>query len=374
MGDMPILRDRLKELQTRPGARDYLARNITLDGRDSLWSVIVDVTKGCNLSCPTCWPAGPPSARCGDALIARLKCEVLPHALDIAVGCRHEPLLHPGLPRIIRELRRQRDARGLPARLCLLTSGTLLDAKKSRELARCGLDTILFSIDSADPDCYALVRPPARWPELAARLAGFVRISRPTGLRLAAQALIMKSTLPHLASTLETLADLGIGSFHFSQLAAAPPRGRAEVLRLTARTKMGIVRALARARVAARRRGVELEVPAIAPPPVPGELFPVLAEGGVWDEDRLARSRPALCAAPWFKLRVDHGGYAFPCQMMVDRELAWGNVLEQGFFEIVNGPAAQRTRAGLLAGRAPNPACRACPFGPRVRNRQTPGS
>jgi|GEM_PF-2762095 len=360
---MTGLRAQLQRFTTRPGARDYLSRRLRIDVRDGLWSVIVDVTRGCNLDCAMCWRGGGRPARAGREVLSRLRTAVLPHALDIAFGCRHEALLHPDLPRFIAELRTARDRRGGRAHLCLLTSGTLLDHSRSLALARSGLDTILFSVDSADPACYAAVRRPARWPELAARLAEFVGLSAGRALHKAAQTVIMRSTLPHLALTFETLAGLGLESFHFSQMVAAPQRVRGEVLRLDA-DRQAIVGALARLRLAARRRGTSVAVPAFAAALPAGEIFPVLGEGNVWDEDLLARERPAVCVAPWFKLRIDHEGWAFPCQMMTHRGLAWGNIRERSFADIVNGSAAQRTRRELLAGRAPNRACRACPFGP----------
>lgn len=355
-------------MTAQPGARSYLERRLRLDVRDGLWSVIVDVTRGCNLDCLMCSRDRRRSERAGREVMTLLRTSVLPRAWDVALGCRHEALLHPELVRLIGELREARDRGGLAARLCLLTSGTLLDRKRSLALAGSGLDAVLFSVDCADPAGYEAVRRPARWAELERRLAEFMSLSSGTPLRRAAQAVLMRTTLPHLARTLETLADLGLESVHFSQLVAAPPRARREVLRL-ADDREAVIQALARLRLAARRRRMPFEVPGAAAPLPAGELVPVMAEGNVWDEDQLSLTRPAVCAAPWFKLRIDHEGWAFPCQMMTARELALGNIRSEDFAELVNGPAAVRLRRELLAGRAPQ-ACRSCPFGPARRRPQ----
>jgi radical SAM protein with 4Fe4S-binding SPASM domain len=361
---MMELRKLFRQFIFLPGAVDYLSQHLVMDTEHSLWSVIVDISKGCNLTCSMCFFSGSRVEYADDILIEKIKTVVLPHAMDIAFGCRHEAMLHPALPRYLRELHDEKTRIAHPLFLCLLTSGTLLDQKNSLELAGSGMNTILFSIDSADRKCYESVRKPARLPDLLKKLADFMEISRAYSINKAVQSIIMKSTLPHLAFTIETLAAMGFDNFHFNQMVIAPRRTRHEVLRFTHDSADEITRSMAELQTAAKKRAVMLEVPETAPPPMENGIFPLLAEGNIWDEDHLARRRRCVCVAPWFKLRIDHKGYVFPCQLMLNKRTSWGNILADSFENIVNGFTAVQMRRDLLSGTAPNPTCRKCPFGP----------
>jgi hypothetical protein len=57
----------------------------------------------------------------------------------------------------------------------------------------------------------------------------------------------------------------------------------------------------------------------------------------------------------------------FPCFRILDPRHAWGNLPERSFEEIVNGEVAVRARTMLLDGKAANPVCAACCWGPATR-------
>jgi radical SAM protein with 4Fe4S-binding SPASM domain len=297
-------------------------------------------------------------------LFDRLASEVLPHADDLAFGCRHEALLHPALPEHVARLAAARDALGTGTNLCLLTPGAPLDAELSARLVASRIDTILLSVDATDEATYATMRPPARWPDVRRRiedLAGLVRNGKPA---IGAQALLLRLTLPHLLRTLEDLSSLGVRAFQVTQVVWGPLTLADQGLLLRDPDGPRILDEVRRVEARARDLGVEIEVPEVAPDPLPGEVFPMMAEGRVWDEHLLKATRRSICVAPWYKLRIDSLGYAYPCFRMTHPRYAWGNLLVQSFAEIVNGERAVRTRALLLEGKAPWEICERCAFGP----------
>ena len=152
-------------------------------------------------------------------------------------------------------------------------------------------------------------------------------------------------------------------------MVAAPPPADADVVLFSGPRGKELRAVVREAQAEAARRGIEINVPEDAGPAVRGDLFPLFFEGLIWDEPALARSRPALCVLPWCKLRVDFRGRVFPCQMIQDPALAWGNILTGDFADVINSEGAVRMRSDMLAGKAPNAVCARCPVGPSARRR-----
>jgi len=125
------------------------------------------------------------------------------------------------------------------------------------------------------------------------------------------------------------------------------------------------VRRLERLASVARQRSLSLSFPTHAGPAGP-EPTPLFGDGQVWDEDTLAEDRPAVCVAPWFRLRIDPRGETFPCNQLWRAEDSWGNLGERGFEEIVNGPRAAGLRRALARGQEPPGGCARCPYRPRA--------
>jgi len=59
-----------------------------------------------------------------------------------------------------------RAAKALPARVELITNGTLLDAATARALIDVGLDRLWVSIDGAQPESFADIRLGAELPHV----------------------------------------------------------------------------------------------------------------------------------------------------------------------------------------------------------------
>lgn len=124
-------------------------------GRETVSHGIIDVNRGCNITCRACYnslPAAFKSLEEVKAEVAELRSRRTLGAVSVAGG---EPLLHPKLTEIIRYLKQE----GLCVHL--FSNGVLLDDRRCEELRRAGLDIIFVHIDRGQtrPD---LPRNPTR--------------------------------------------------------------------------------------------------------------------------------------------------------------------------------------------------------------------
>ncbi|MCO5214034.1 MAG: radical SAM protein [Caldilinea sp.] len=164
-----------RSLGLEPGARMRLER----DGNTirlhrplgHLAKIYVEPTNGCNLDCVTCFRNAWTSdlGRMSDATFAAVLQGVT--AIDppptVYFGGIGEPLFHP------RTVEWVAQAKAAGARVELITNGTLLTEKRSRQLIDAGLDLLWVSIDGASPESYADVRLGAELPTVLENVRRF---------------------------------------------------------------------------------------------------------------------------------------------------------------------------------------------------------
>lgn len=142
-----------------------------------LAKIYIEPTNRCNIDCRTCmrqnWDAemGMMSAETFAALEAGLA-ELAP-PLTVMFGGLGEPLLHPQTADMIAAVK------ALGFRAEMITNGTLLSERRSRQLIEAGLDLLWVSLDGARPESYADVRLGAELPRVLANLRRFRRLRRP---------------------------------------------------------------------------------------------------------------------------------------------------------------------------------------------------
>lgn len=110
-------------------------------GRETVSHGIIDVNRGCNITCRACYNSRPPAFKSLEEIkteVRELRVRRTLGAVSIAGG---EPLLHPGLNEIIRYLKDD----GLCVHL--FSNGVLLDDKRCEELRDSGLDIVFVHID-----------------------------------------------------------------------------------------------------------------------------------------------------------------------------------------------------------------------------------
>jgi MoaA/NifB/PqqE/SkfB family radical SAM enzyme len=129
-----------------------------------LRKVYIEPTNRCNLDCRTCirhsWTEalGHMDGETFGRIMEGLRAFDDPPT--IFFGGFGEPLAHPRILEMVSE------AKGLGARVELITNGMLLDARTAHGLVQAGLDTLWVSLDGATPESYADVRLGAALPQV----------------------------------------------------------------------------------------------------------------------------------------------------------------------------------------------------------------
>ncbi len=143
-----------------------------------LAKIYIEPTTRCNLKCTFCirngWEEklGRMSEKTFDSILASLK-RLQPPLPTVFFGGLGEPLAHPKTVSWIKAVKQ------LGCRVELITNGTALIEKRSRELISAGLDLLWVSIDGASPESYADVRLGAALPEVVSNVIRFRQLRAP---------------------------------------------------------------------------------------------------------------------------------------------------------------------------------------------------
>ncbi len=139
-----------------------------------LTKVYIEPTTLCNLDCTMCERNG------WDEKLGRMSAQTFEHIFrglqeispvpTVFFGGIGEPLSHPAT---VQWVKRVKD---LGCRVELITNGTPLTEKRSRQLIEAGLDVLWVSIDGATPEHYADVRLGSELPKILANIDRFRRL------------------------------------------------------------------------------------------------------------------------------------------------------------------------------------------------------
>ena len=134
-----------------------------------LTKIYIEPTVACNLDCITCFrnawdqPIGRMTEATFESILNGLK--KLDPTPDVYFGGIGEPLFHQKTIEWIRRIKRE-----LGVKVEVITNGTILTEKKTRELIDSGLDTLWVSLDGATPEGFADVRLGAELPQILENL------------------------------------------------------------------------------------------------------------------------------------------------------------------------------------------------------------
>ena len=312
----------------------------------------LETTNRCNLLCTTCPRTFESLEPPGD-----MSWELFTHIVDqfpnIARVVLHgvgEPMMTRGLPRMIRYLK----VRG--SYVLFNTNGTLLSAKKGRELIDSGLDELRVSLDAAEPKAFALVRGRDMFHRIVRNVRAFRAMQRELGATVPRVSLWLtglKETLGQLCDFVRLAHHIDVGEVYLQRLVFFPEG-----------------QGLARQQSALFAGGDDEEGRQIrAAETLAAELGISFNASGATDPATSLKPQDAaqpwsLCRRPWSLMYITAHGRALPCciapfSMRGYDGFTLGDATQQSLREIWNGERYRHFRTALLSDQPP-PACSGC--------------
>jgi MoaA/NifB/PqqE/SkfB family radical SAM enzyme len=312
----------------------------------------LETTNRCNLLCTTCprtFAALEPPGDMSWELFTNIV-DQFPRIARVVLHGVGEPMMVRALPRMIRYLK----DRG--SYVLFNTNGTLLTARKGRELIETGLDELRLSLDAATPEAFAQVRGRDMFARILRNIGNFRALQRELGVatpRLSLWLTGLKETIDQLCDFVRLAHDLGISEVYLQRLVYfAEGQGLAHAQSaLFADNDGEESRRVAEAEALAQDLGIGFN-----------------ASGATDPGSSLKRqdgARPwSLCRRPWSLMYFTAHGRAIPCciapfSVRGYDSFTLGDATQQSLREIWNGPRYQAFRSALLSDR-PAPACAGC--------------
>jgi MoaA/NifB/PqqE/SkfB family radical SAM enzyme len=301
-------------------------------------------------TCPRTYADLEPKADMSWGLFTRIVDQV-PNIARVVLHGVGEPMLVKELPRMVRYLK----ARG--AHVLFNTNGTVLTAKKGRELCNTGLDELRVSLDAADARTFLLIRGKDYFNRIVRNVRAFTDMQRREGLtrpRVSLWLTGLKETIAQLSDFVRIAQEIGVGEVYLQRLVyfeedaiglARPDQALFE--RLT-REEQGHLDA---ATELARSLGISFNASGATEP---GQSLARNAEESPW----------SLCRRPWTVMYFTANGRALPCCIAPFSQHGYenytlGDATQASLRAIWNGPAYQAFRAALHS-QAPPRCCANC--------------
>ncbi|MGC6488546.1 MAG: SPASM domain-containing protein [Planctomycetota bacterium] len=314
----------------------------------------------CNMSCTMCYDGNnPPMKKMSAQLVDALERDLLPTASVLSPFVGSEPLI------ITWDLARSMAERH-ELNLDVITNAQYLTEERFRELEPM-VSGVTFSIDSHLPDVYERIRLRAKTKAVFENLPVAARLCREHGIEPQANIVFMVENAPFMDETVAYLADQGCTTIRILSLlmsdALTPDRVYSDALtqmspdwvrwmlgkiERVAQQKQILVSFEGHTRVAFDHRPADL-----------GYRVDRRPEHAVWDE--LNYFLPGYCVQSVDHLKVNADGAAYPCCVAGGDTLKLGNLEQQSFDEVWNGPEAQDLRRAMLTQDLPD-VCKGCTF------------
>ncbi|MBO0765661.1 MAG: SPASM domain-containing protein [Hyphomicrobiaceae bacterium] len=313
----------------------------------------LETTNRCNLLCTTCprtYADLEPPADMSWELFTRIVDPVpnIPRVVLHGVG---EPMLVKELPRMVRYLK------GRGAYVLFNTNGTVLTARRGRELCETGLDELRVSLDAADARTFLRIRGKDYFNRIVRNVRAFTDMQQREGLgrpRVSLWLTGLRETIAQLPDFVRIAHNIGVGEVYLQRLVyfdddaiglARPDQALFE--RLT-RQEQGHLDA---ATAIARSLGIRFNASGATEP---GESLARTTDESPW----------SLCRRPWTVMYVTANGRTLPCCIAPFSQRGYenytlGDATQDTLRAIWNGPAYQRFRTALHS-QSPPKCCASC--------------
>jgi MoaA/NifB/PqqE/SkfB family radical SAM enzyme len=312
----------------------------------------LETTNRCNLLCETCprtFETLEPPADMSWELFTSIVDQV-PNVARVVLHGVGEPMMVEDLPRMIRYLK----ARGIY--VLFNTNGTLLTARKRRELIETGLDELRVSLDAAEAETFKKVRGRDMFQRIVRNVREFVAYQKETGAaspRVSLWLTGLKETVDQLPAFVRLAAEMGVAEVYLQRMVF-----------------MDDGRGLARPESSLFESGAARETEAIEAAISLGRELGVRLDASGATEPGLSlkkesSDRPwSLCRRPWSLMYFTAHGRALPCCIAPFSARGYesytlGNATQETLREIWNGAAYREFRTSLLGDVPPKP-CQSC--------------
>lgn len=181
-------------------------------------SVQVEITTKCNLRCKMCPNQGFKGFKMTDMPIETYKKAIrqsLPELDFVYLWGVGEPMLNPNFTKMVGI------AKGVGAKVSFSTNGTMLDHKIARKIVELGVDDIIFSVDSADPETFEGIRKGAKFDKVIGNLEGLLGLRKEMGSkvpRVSMTCALMKDNLDGMSEMVKLAHRIGVPSVWFQNV------------------------------------------------------------------------------------------------------------------------------------------------------------
>jgi len=286
-------------------------------------SVSFELTNTCNLNCPECITGSGRMSRgkgfMDPELFGRIIRELKPYIFYLSLYFQGEPMLHPEFFSILGR------CRGISTTVS--TNGHFLSEENSEELAKSDLKKLVVSLDGMDQGTYSLYRVNGDLGRVKKGIENMV------------------SAIRKCRSKLKLEIQFLVNSFNEKQIHEAARYSRT----MNARLKLKSMQI-------SESEDYEKWLPSIE------KYRRYKLRNG---EYVIKSSLPNRCARLWFNPVITWDGKVLPCCFDKDGEYIMGDLNEDSFGEIWNGPKYRSFRKSILTGRKMIGICRNCTSGLR---------
>lgn len=314
----------------------------------------LETTNRCNLLCTTCprtYEELEPPADMSWELFTRIIDQV-PRIARVVLHGVGEPMLVKELPRMIRYLK----DRG--AYVLFNTNGTLLTARRGRELCESGLDELRVSLDAADARAFIAVRGRDFFGRILRNVRAFTEMQAQDGLTLPRVSMWitgLKETVAQLPGFVRVAHQAGVREVYLQRLVYFEH----EAIGL-ARPDQALFDRLTREEAAHLDEAARLAA----------SLGMAFSASGAASEPGMSLQRAddpnpwSLCRRPWTVMYITANGRALPCCIAPFSQRGYehytlGDATQQTLREIWMGAAYQDFRTALLSDHPPE-TCAKC--------------
>lgn len=324
-----------------------VVRKLAVCGRP--YYVQFEVTTYCNLACYMCVRneviKHPRHLSLAD--FQRLFAQIQPRHLTLSGA--GEPLLNPDLVAMIAHAAQHGASTMIP------TNGTLLrKAELARGLVEAGLNTLKISLDAATARTYQAIRRQDCFDQILEGIRQLGQIKRQRGSRtpeLRLDVVILKENGPEIPDLVTLARQLDIGTVFFRPLQVTGIGKQRETIGQDVDFE-GLYRAVQEGLSRAKHLRVRTNLREVA------RDFATYRSIYVRRDAALDRH---VCLLPWVQCFISVQGELAPCcATYTNGSFSAGNVFEEGFEAVWNGPRMQAIRRQFRRHQNPLAVCRDC--------------